>query len=214
MPSTITFAIGFGESIGPFLLWLRALGFFEWYVYMPIMTAVSIGIFWKLRDVLDRNGTFDGHRRPRRKLWLAAYYGLCFLSTNALAVAFKTLIVEELDYPARVGFEAYVSPLHFYITFVVLAYITLIVRNAGGRLDRALGLFVQVGLILGYSVGLFRIFNEPISLADPTSGVSGFVLCAWFACFNYDLYQRFVGRESRAQRGPSILRTRGPGRLS
>ena len=51
MPSTITFANGFGESIGPFLLWLRALGFFEWYVYMPIMTAVSIGIFWKLRDV-------------------------------------------------------------------------------------------------------------------------------------------------------------------
>ena len=209
MPSTITFANRFGESIGPFLLWLRALGFFEWYVYMPIMTAVSIGIFWKLRDVLDRNGTFDGHRRPRRKLWLAAYYGLCFLSTNTLAVAFKTLIVEELDYPARVWFEAYVSPLHFYITLVAIAYIALIARNKRERSDLALGLFVQIALVLGYSVGVFRIFNEPISLLDPTTGVSGFVLCAWLAFLNYDLYLRFLSRESRLPRGPSILPRQG-----
>ncbi len=59
-----------------------------------------------------------------RRLWLAAYFGLCFLATNGLAVGLKTLIVEELDYPARVWFEAYVGPLHFYIVAVALAYLS------------------------------------------------------------------------------------------
>ena len=126
-------------------------------------------------------------------MWLAAYYGLCFLVTNALAVAFKTLIVEELDYPTRVWFEAYVGPLHFYIVSVVIAYLALIVRNTREALVRLLGIFVQIGLIAGYVVGHFRIFNERISLLEPTGGFSGFVLCAYFALSNYDLYQRFIG---------------------
>ncbi len=191
--SAVTFANRLGETLGPLLLWLRGLGFFEWYVYMPLMTVVSVGLFWGLARHLDRNGTFGGPRAQRRTLWLAAYYGLCFLATNVLAVGLKTLIVEELDYATRVWFEAYVGPLHFYIFAVVIAYLTLLVRNRRGVLDRALGLFVQIGLVGGYGVGLFRIFNEPISLADPTTGVSGFVLCAYFALYNYDLHQRFIG---------------------
>ena len=191
--SGVEFTNRLGEAIAPFLLWLRDLSFFEWYVYVPIMTVTSAGIFWRLTKKLDSNGTFSRHSARRRLVWLAAYYGLCFLVTNALAVAFKTLIVEELDYPTRVWFEAYVGPLHFYIVSVVIAYLALIVRNTSEALDRLLGVFVQIGLIAGYVVGLFRIFNEGVSLLEPTSGFGGFVLCAYFALYNYDLYQRFIG---------------------
>lgn len=191
--SAVTYASRWGEALGPFLLWLRGLGFFEWYVYMPLMTLASVGLFWGLKRRLEDNGTFVGDRLRRRTLWLTAYYGLCFLVANALAVGFKTLIVEEMDYPVRMWFEAFVAPLHFYIVTVVAAYLVVLVRNRSGWLDRSLGIFVQIGLIAGYGVGGYRIFNEPISLADPTTGVSGFVLCAYFSFYNYDLYQRFVG---------------------
>lgn len=191
----VTFTNQLGEMLGPVLLWLRNLGFFEWYVYMPLMTAISVGLFWILIRRLNVNGTFDGHRSTLRWLWHAAYFGLCFLTTNAMAVGLKTLIVEELDYATRVWFEAYVGPLHFYIVAVTLAYLTLIVRNVRTKCDQALGLFVQVGLVAGYAVGMFRVFNEPISFTDPTTGLSGFVLCAYFALYNYDLYQRFFGME-------------------
>ena len=192
----MTFTNRLGEALAPFLLWLRGLGFFEWYVYVPVMTLGSIGIFWSLAKKLDSNGTFSGSRAQRRTMWLAAYYGLCFLATNLLAVAFKTLIVEELDYPTRVWFEAYVGPLHFFILSVVIAYLAVLVRNSQDRLDRTLGFYVQAGLIAGYGVGVFRIVNEPISLLEPTNGLSGFVLCAYCALCNYDLYKRF-----RASRG-------------
>ena len=119
-----------GEALAPFLLWLRGLGFLEWYVYMPIMALASIGMFWSLTKKLNSNGTFSGSRAQRRTMWLAAYYGLCFLATNVLAVAFKTLIVEELDYPTRVWFEAYVGPLHFFILSVIIAYLAVLVRNS------------------------------------------------------------------------------------
>ena len=189
MASPVTFANPLGEVLAPFLLALRGVGFFEWYVYMPVMTALSVGLFRSLVRTLDGNGTFAGC--PRRATWLAAYFGLCFLVTNGLAVGFKTLIVEELDYPTRVWFEAYVGPLHFYIVAVALAYLVLIARNRTAALDRGLGLFVQLGLLAGYSVGVFRVLNEPISAANPTAGLSGFILCAWFASYNYDLYRRF-----------------------
>ena len=196
----VTYANGLGEALAPFLLFLRALGFFEWYVYIPVMTVLAIGLFRSLVGTLDHNGSLAGRRW--RAVWLAAYFGLCFLATNGLAVGLKTLIVEELDYPARVWFEAYVGPLHFYIVAVVLAYLVLLARNRTAALDRGLGLFVQIGLLAGYSVGVFRILNEPISAANPTAGLSGFILCAWFALYNYDLYRRLVGAAPRlAARG-------------
>ena len=200
MDAPVTFANGLGEALAPFLLGLRALGFFEWYVYVPVMTGLSIWLFRGLARTLDGNGTFAADRR--RPVWLAAYFGLCFLVTNGLAVGFKTLIVEELDYPTRVWFEAYVGPLHFYIVAVALAYLVLVARNRAAALDRGLGLFVQIGLLAGYSVGVFRVLNEPISAANPTAGLSGFILCAWFALYNYDLYRRFIGPVPRlAARG-------------
>lgn len=196
MDASVTYANRLGEALGPLLLWLRGLGLFEWYVYVPAMTAAAVGLHLGLVRTLDRNGTFDGRRR--RRFWLAAYYGLCFLVTNGVAVGLKTLIVEELDYPSRVWFEAWVGPLHFCIAAVALAYLVLLARNRSDPLDRALGLFIQIGLIAGYAVGVFRVFNEPISLANPTAGLSGFVLCAYFALYNYDLYRRFVSPRSPA----------------
>ncbi len=195
MAASVTFANGLGEALAPLLLMLRAAGFFEWYVYMPLMTALAVVLFRSLVRTLDANGTFVGRRW--RTVWLAAYFGLCFLLTNGLAVGLKTLIVEELDYPARVWFEAYVGPLHFYIVAVALAYLVLLARNRAAALDHGLALFVQLGLLAGYSVGVFRALNEPISAANPTAGLSGFVLCAWFALYNYDLYGRFVGAVPR-----------------
>ena len=198
MSDTVTYASGLGEALGPFLLWLRGLGFFEAYVYIPVMTAASIVVFWRLYGTFDRNRTF-GASRLLRIVWLGVCYALCFLACNSLAVAFKTLIVEELDYTGRVWFEAYVSPLHFFITAAALAYLLLIVRNRRAPLDYALGLFVQVGLVAGYGVGVHRLLNEPFSLADPTTGISGLVFFAWFGLYNFDLYRRFVAGNRRLQ---------------
>lgn len=196
----VTFTNGFGELIGPFLLWVRATGFFEAYVYMPVMTLLSIPLYLWLARRIDANGTFEGYRARYRKLWLALYYGLCFLATNTLAVAFKTFIVEELDYPTRVWFEAYVGPLHFYIASVVTAFLLLLIRNGRTTTDIALGIYVQIGLIGGYSVAIYRVLNENISILEPTGGISGFVLAAYFCMYNYDLYKRGRARDPEAAR--------------
>jgi hypothetical protein len=204
MDASVTFTNGLGDALAPVLIWVRNRGFFEWYVFMPTMTAVSIGLFVRLTARLKSNGTFSSHRAHRQLLWLAAYFGLCFLATNVLVVAFKTLIVEELDYTTRVWFEALVGPLHFYIVSVVIAYLILIVRNAREGRDRVLGLYVQVGLAGGYLVCVYRVFNEPISLLEPTNGLSGFILAAYFAIYNYDLYTRLIGRPERPVVMPSM----------
>ena len=36
-----------------------------------------------------------------------------------------------------------------------------------------------------------------MSLAAPTMGLSGIIMCAAFALYNVDLYRRFVGPASR-----------------
>ena len=186
----VTFTNGFGELISPLLLWVRETGFFEAHVYLPIMTLLSIPLYLWLARRIDTNGTFEGYRARHRKLWLALYYGLCFLATNALAVGCKTLIVEELDYPTRVWFEAYVGPLHFYIASVVAAFLLLLIRNGRTTTDIALGIYAQIGLIGGYWVAIHRVLNENISILEPTTGISGFVLAAYFFMYNYDLYKR------------------------
>ncbi len=187
----VTYANGLGAALAPLLLWLRGLGFFEAYVYIPLMTAASVVLYWRLYGTFDRNRTLHGSRLSRM-VWLGVCYALCFLAANSLAVAFKTLIVEELDYTNRVWFEAYVGPLHFYITAVALAYLWLIARNRRRPLDYALGAFVQAGLLAGYAVGAYRLLNEPFSLTDPTTGISGLVFFAWFGVYNLDLYRRLL----------------------
>lgn len=195
MGDSVTWANGLGAALGPFLLWLRGLGFFEAWVYIPLMTAASVALYWRLRGTFERNRTLGGSRLSRY-VWLSVCYALCFLVANALAVGLKTLIVEELDYTGRVWFEAWVGPLHFYITAVAAAYLALIARNRRAPLDYALGAFVQAGLLGGYAVGVHRLLNEPFSLADPTTGISGLVFFAWFGVYNLDLYRRLLASGS------------------
>tara|TARA_Y100000588_G_C14223080_1_gene911927 strand:- start:584 stop:1198 length:615 start_codon:yes stop_codon:yes gene_type:complete len=192
LSETVTFANRLGVILGPAIVWLRDVGFFEWYVYVPFMTILSVGIFRYLLVRLGGNGTFSDCSRTQRLLWSAAYYGLCFLITNGTAVGLKTLIVEELDYSTRVWFEAYVGPLHFYIALVALVYVALLIRNQRLWPDRLGAIFVQLGLLAGYLVGIYRVVNEPMSFDEPTAGLSGIVLCIYFAVYNFDLYSRFL----------------------
>ena len=192
LSETVTFTNRLGVILGPIIVWLRDVGFFEWYVYIPFMTILSIGIFRYLLVWLADNGTFSGFSRTQRSLWSGAYYGLCFLITNSTAVGLKTLIVEELDYSTRVWFEAYVGPLHFYIALVALVYLALLIRNQRLWPDYFGAIFVQLGLLAGYLVGIYRVVNEPMSFGEPTAGLSGIVLCIYFAVYNFDLYSRFL----------------------
>ena len=191
MEAAVTFASPLGEWLAPLLLAVRATGFFEWYVYIPVMTLASVALYvWWLRRV-DAVGGFDVHPPRQRRLWRAAGYVICFLLTNALAVAFKTLIVEEMDYPEPVWFASLVSPLHFYIVSVTGAYLWLVARGRRRtNVDRALGAYVQVGLVGGYAVGLYRILFESFSLLDPTTAVGGFLLLGAFFAINLDLWRR------------------------
>ena len=196
MTPSVTFTNRLGEVLAPMLLWMRDIGFFEWYVYIPVMTASAVGLFLIVVRTTDRNGTFSD--RPRRAIWLAAYFGLCFLATNGLAVGLKTLIVEELDYTTRVWFEAYprtVAPLHRRRRPVVpgphRAQQDGRTRLGPGpvRAARPAG-----GGTPSASTGCS---TSRCPLAAPTMGLSGIVMCAAFALYNVDLYRRFVAPASR-----------------
>lgn len=201
-PADITFTNVLGQFLAPFLIFLRSTGFFEAYVFMPVMTALSIPLFVWLARKLARNGTFDGPAARFKKLWLAAYYGICFLITNVTAVAFKTLMVEELDYTSRVWFEAYVGPMHFYILSVCIAYVWMILRNSRTPLDVGLIGYIQIGLIGGYSVGIYRLLYEPFSILDVTTGISGIFLGAYFLLYNFDLYGRLSASSGSKSAAP------------
>jgi hypothetical protein len=191
VPLGLTFANPMGEWLAPFLLAVRATGFFEWYVYMPLMTLLSVPLYrWLSRRLAAAR---DLEIVPaRRGPWRVAYYAPCFLLTNVLAVAVKTMIVEEMDYPEPPWFTPLVSPLHFYIASVAGAYLWLLVRARRAPLDWALGIYVQIGLIGGYAVAVWRLRNEPFSLADPTTAVSGIVMGLAFLAYNWDLARRIA----------------------
>ncbi len=189
---TITFTNCFGEALGPFLTALRATGFFEAEIFMTMMTAASVLLFAYLVRTAGKSPTGGmNHRFIARPLWMAACFALCFLATNVTAVALKTLIVEELDYERSVWFAPLVGPLHFYILSVVVAYLVLIFRARRAAFVRVLCAYVQVGLLGGYMAGAYRFFHEPITLGDPTSGISGLVFVAWFGLYNWDIAARY-----------------------
>ena len=192
---TITFANELGEAIGPLLNVVRRTGFFEAPVYLVVMTSLAVAIFVRLARALQDNGTFSVRFRARFKVaLLIAYFGQCFLVTNAAAVAFKTLIVEELDYETLPWFAPYVGPLHFYIASVAAVNLWLIRRNRSTLLDQALCGYIQVGLCGGYAVALYRLVFEPFDPTDVTTAVSGVVLMLWFGLLNADVLQRFFSR--------------------
>jgi hypothetical protein len=51
---------------------------------------------------------------------------------------------------------------------------------------------VQVGLVGGYVVAGYRLFNEWWAWTDPTTAVSGVVMLAALLAYNWDLARRFV----------------------
>jgi len=201
----LTFANPMGEWLAPLLLAMRATAFFEWYVYMPLMTLLSVPLYRWISRRLAAVGALEIVPPGRRGLWRAAYYFLCFLLTNVLAVALKTMIVEEMDYPEPPWFAGLVSPLHFYIASVAGAYLWLLVRARRAPLDWALGVYVQIGLAGGYAVAAWRLRHEPFSLGDPTTAVSGIVMGLTFLAYNWDLARRLLAARDVAQPATSGL---------
>lgn len=188
----ITFVNSLGEALGPFLTALRSTGFFEAPVYMSVMTCISIYWYVRLIPILKSNGTFGAGFRVRfSKSFHVAYYMMCFMTTNVVAVAFKTMIREEMDYTTEVWFLNLVSPLHFFIASVTGGYIWLIYRNQKIWIDQVLCLYIQIGLIGGYTVGIYRLIYEPFDLLDVTTGVSGLFMIACFGMLNWDVIDRF-----------------------
>jgi hypothetical protein len=64
--------------------------------------------------------------------------------------------------------------------------------------------YVQIALIGGYAIAVYRITNEPFSIVDPTTGVGGVILGACFAVYNFDLYRRFVAASRQSKAKPSV----------
>lgn len=192
----VHFANPLGEWLAPLLLALRTTGFFEWYVYIPLMTLASIPLYGRLARRLASAGAFDVIPVRQRPLWRAAYYAVCFLLTNALAVGVKTLIVEEMDYTEPVWFAPLVSVLHFYIASVSGAYLWMIARSRRTWIDWLCGGYVQVGLAGGYAVAVYRMRYERWSLVDPTMAVGAVLLGVMFAAYNWDLARRLLPRRA------------------
>ena len=177
----VTFANFLGELLAPILIAIRSTGFFEAYVFIPTMTLLSIFIFIKLLPAMKKRTT----------IFLTAYFCLCFIMTNAAAVALKTLIVEEMDYESEVWFLHLVSPLHLFIVSVSGVFLWLIRRNSNTILDRILCVYIQLGLLGGYYTAFFRLLHEPFDLSDITSGFGMLILISLFTVLNIDLLIRF-----------------------
>ena len=196
-PQTTSFANELGEYLSPILPFLRELGFFEAPVFMSSMTILSAFIFIWARSVLRRNGTFSiAVIQKWRKTYLFLHYSVCFVLTNAFAVALKTLIIEEMDYQSPVWYAWLVGPLHFYIVSVAFVYLWLVLRNRHSALDRALCVYAQIGFLGGFYAGIYRLTNEEFSLNDLTTGISGVLFLLWFGLLSLDVILRFLGRAS------------------
>lgn len=188
--NVISYSNSMGELISPLLMAIRSTGFFEAYVFIPVMTLLSIVLFMRLRQRIKSHGI----------LLQVAAYTLCFLLTNSTAVAFKTLLIQELDYEQLPWFLPYLSPLHFYISSVALAHIYLMWHSRPVLITRLLCAYIQIGLIGGYSIAVYRLIYEPIELTDVTTGISGFFLLAWFGLLNWDIKKRFFDPEQTGRK--------------
>ncbi len=186
----ITFANPLGAWLAPMLLAVRATGFFEYWVYIPVMTAIGVPIYWGLHRRCLRHGGLVAQHRAQRWALHALHLGITLLGANALAVAFKTLIVEEMDYPEPVWFLGLVSPLHFYITSVAAVYLWLV---TGPRSSRGLGLqgaYAELGLFAGCTVAIHRLHTEAFSIWAPTMALGGLVILAACVAGMVDVWQR------------------------
>ncbi len=186
----------------PLVGWLRHSGFFSFYVHLPVDSALGIGLFvWVYRRI-RHSASVEVLKGTRQTLWYALYASVSWLTLASFGVGLKTMIVEELDYQERKWFEPYLAPGHLYITTACLAYLLFIVRAKTSYLDRFLALYVQVALMAGYVVSLYRLFGE-----DVEGAVGGGLLFLFFAACNYDLLKRlrqqFSGGVSKVAEVPA-----------
>lgn len=189
---SLTYSNGFGELLGPLLLSIRNTGFFEAYVFMPVMTMLAMLLYFRLWQRVRCNEDFADASRLTKGLLGFAYFSLCFLLMNATAVAFKTLIIAELDYATWRWYIPLVAPLHFYIVSVVAVHLILIWTTQTRPWFWLLYAYVQLGLFAGFYTAVWRLLHEPFELRDITSGVGAVFMLGWFALLNWDILRRFV----------------------
>lgn len=188
--NAVHFANPLGPWLAPLLLALRSVGFFEWYVYMPAMTLASFPLYLSVARRLDSASAVRNRPVWQRRVRHSACYAACFLLPNVLAVALKTLIVEEMDYATLVWYAPLVSPLHFYIASVIGAYLWTLGRTDRTWLGWACAGHIQLGLVGGYAVSGYRLLNEQWSWLDPTMALGGLMIGVISLVYNWDLAWR------------------------
>ncbi|MCG8457017.1 MAG: hypothetical protein MI919_12110 [Holophagales bacterium] len=164
-----------GRWLEPLLAPLQRWGFFELWVYVPAMTVVSAALLYWLWPRLIHRAELRSSRH--RWLWLFLDAAAAWTGCQALAVGFKTLIVEELDYGQRVWFEAWVGPLHLFIAAAMACYFHLMLTRRRSSALFAYG-FASLAFGLGYASGIFRILVQswPDKLA---AGLLMLLLFGW-----------------------------------
>jgi len=169
----ITFANSLGQWLAPLLLAIRSTGFFEWWIYIPSMTLLALAAYAGFLRRAARHGVPRSPNQLARLATHVLHLAVCVVGANALAVAFKTLIVEEMDYPQPVWFVGLVSPLHFYIASVAATYMTVVTGPGTSRHVRLQGVYTELGLFAFCTVGIHRLHTQAFSLWDPTMAVGG-----------------------------------------
>jgi len=185
MTADLHYTWSLARYFGPLLRPLHDSGFFFATVFLTVMTIPSIILFvWVVRRI-RRNDTLAGSGRFARVWWYSFYFYISWMALNSLAVAFKTMIVEELVYQERKWFEPYLPGIHFYITSACLAYLALVVKSRYRLSDLLLAIYLQIALLAGYATAAYRTLNE-----DRDGAIGGVILLVFFAVCNYDIVKR------------------------
>lgn len=188
----------FARYFLPLLRWGHQSHFFDFYIYLPIVTVPAIASFLAVRRRVIQHHSLRARGRTLRLCWYGLYFYISWMAWTTFAVALKTMIVEELDYQERKWFEPYLPAIHFYVSSASFAYILLVTRSKFKALDWFLSLYLQVALIAGMGVAGYRALYEDIEGA-----LGGVLLLMLFAVCNYDLLKRM--RSSLAERIPTPL---------
>lgn len=178
----------------PLVGWLHDIGFFSFYIHLPVDSLLGAVLFIGVYGRIRRQGFLETQKKSSWYFWHAVYFGVSWLALTSFGVGLKTMIVEELDYQERKWFEPYLAPTHLYISSACLAYLALIIRAKPRPVDWFLALYVQVALVAGYAVSGYRIVGE-----DMEGAIGGVLLFLFFAVCNYDLMRR-IRRDLSAKR--------------
>lgn len=190
----------------PLIGWLHRTGLFSFYIYVPFMSALGVGLFLWVRRRVRATRYLAAESSFKRFFWHSVYFSISWVATSTFGVALKTMIVEQLDYQERKWFEHYLAPTHLYISSAAVAYLLLVSRSKRNYYDLALFLYIQVALLAGYAVAGYRVVNEDIEGA-----IGGALLVLFFLVCNYDLVSRLrkslpAGISARSQ-GEVVTRT-------